>query len=74
MFGFGNKAQRRVRNDTFGPNKLRNAAIAGVGMLAWQWWRNRQAAGRPSSGSNRSFNENTDWSTTGRSTQPADRF
>jgi hypothetical protein len=72
MFGFGNKAQRRVRNDTFGPNKLRNAAIAGVGMLAWQWWRNRQATSRPSSGRNR-FNENTDWSTTG-SPQAADRF
>ena len=43
MFGFGNRNRNRVRNDTFGSNKLRNAAIAGVGMLAWQWWRNRQS-------------------------------
>ena len=55
MFGFGNKSGRRVRNDTFGSTKLRNAAIAGVGMLAWQWWRNRQSSAmgsdRPSTGS-----------------------
>lgn len=74
MFGFRNKPQRRVRNDTFGSSKLRNAAIAGVGMLAWQWWKNRQAAGRPSSGSNRSFNENAEWSPTARSAQGADRL
>jgi hypothetical protein len=43
MFGFGNRNRNRVQNDTFGSNKLRNAAIAGVGMLAWQWWRNRQS-------------------------------
>jgi hypothetical protein len=22
---------------------MRNAALAGVGMLAWRWWKNRQA-------------------------------
>jgi hypothetical protein len=44
MFGFGNRNRNRVQNDTFGSNKLRNAAIAGVGMLAWQWWRNRQSS------------------------------
>jgi hypothetical protein len=43
MFGFGNRNRNRVQNDTFGSNKLRNAAIAGVGMLAWQWWKNRQS-------------------------------
>ena len=47
MFGFGNKVnKRRVRNDTFGPSRLRKAALAGVGMLAWRWWRNRQETSR----------------------------
>jgi hypothetical protein len=53
MFGFGNKGnKRRVRNDTFGPSRLRNAAIAGVGMLAWRWWRNRQETSRTNRESN----------------------
>ena len=43
MFGFGSN-RRRVRNDTFAPNRLRGAALAGLGMLAWKWWRNRQAS------------------------------
>jgi len=51
MFGFGNK--RRVRNDTFSPSRIRGAAIAGLGMLAWRWWRNRQATGQ---NPNRPFN------------------
>jgi hypothetical protein len=46
MFGFGSN-RRRVRNDTFGPGRVRSALLAGVGMLAWRWWRNRQAAGQP---------------------------
>jgi hypothetical protein len=54
MFGFGNRNRNRVRNDTFGSNKLRNAAIAGVGMLAWQWWRNRQSNTQSAGGMNRS--------------------
>jgi hypothetical protein len=47
MFGFGNtrNSRRQVRNDTFGGSNIRNAAIAGVGMLAWRWWRNRQSSG-----------------------------
>ena len=44
MFGFGNR--RQVRNDTFSTSRLRNAAIAGVGMLAWRWWKNRQSSGQ----------------------------
>jgi hypothetical protein len=44
MFGFGSR--RRVRNETFGPGRLRNALIAGAGMLAWRWWKNRQGAGQ----------------------------
>ena len=59
MFGFGNRDRRRVRNDTFGSNKLRNAALAGVGMLAWKWWRNRQ--------SNNQWTGDFDRSSTGRS-------
>jgi hypothetical protein len=66
MFGFGNRRQRRVRNDTFGSNKLRNAAIAGVGMLAWQWWRNRQSSGM---GASRRFTETAGRSSTEGSTQ-----
>ena len=49
MFGLGKK--RRVRSETFAPNRIRGAAIAGLGMLAWQWWRKRQASSRtPTSG------------------------
>ena len=49
MFGLGNRNRgRRVRNDTFSGSRIRNAALAGVGMLAWRWWRNRQGnAARP---------------------------
>ena len=45
MFGLGNK-KRRMRSDTFAPNRIRGAALAGIGMLAWQLWRKRQARGR----------------------------
>ena len=44
MFGFGSRNRARpVRNDTFGGSRMRNAALAGLGMLAWRWWKNRQA-------------------------------
>jgi hypothetical protein len=80
MFGFGNRNRNRnrVRNDTFGSSKLRNAAIAGVGMLAWQWWKNRQSntqsntqwsggMNRSSTGnSERSFSEETSSPVAGR--------
>jgi hypothetical protein len=66
MFGFGNRNRNRVRNDTFGSSKLRKAAIAGVGMLAWQWWRNRQSNTQSkaqwSGGMNRSSIGNTEQS------------
>ena len=57
MFGFGNKT-RRGRNDTFASNRIRGAALAGLGMLAWQWWRKRQASSQPPSNPNRPFREN----------------
>jgi hypothetical protein len=41
MFG-SRKAKRYARNETLSPHRLRNAALAGLGMLAWKWWRNRQ--------------------------------
>lgn len=48
MFGFGNRNRgRRVKNDTFGGSRMRNAALAGVGMLAWRWWKNRQTNPSP---------------------------
>lgn len=56
MFGFGNK-RRKVRNDTFGPGKIRTAAMAGLGMLAWKWWRNRQSSERPVNTPERPYTE-----------------
>ena len=57
MFGLGNRNQgRRVRNDTFGGSRMRNAALAGVGMLAWRWWRNRQSS-QPTNYQNQSFSD-----------------
>lgn len=56
MFGFGNK-RRKVRNDTFGPGRIRTAAVAGLGMLAWKWWRNRQSTERATGSPDRSFTE-----------------
>ena len=60
MFGFGSRNRNRVRNDTFGGNNIRNAAIAGLGMLAWKWWRNRQANDQWSGGVNRSATGNSE--------------
>ena len=65
MFGLGNRNRgRRVRNDTFGGSRMRNAALAGIGMLAWRWWKNRQESNRPTTYHDRSFTE--------ASTRPAD--
>jgi hypothetical protein len=58
MFGFGNK-RRGVRNDTFSSTRIRGAAIAGLGMLAWQWWRKRQASSQPGTNPGRSFTESS---------------
>ena len=49
MFGFGSRNWNRARargSVILGGGGLRRAAIAGLGMLAYRWWRNRHA-GRP---------------------------
>ena len=56
MFGFG-RSRRNFRNDTFSPSRLRNAALAGVGMLAWKWWRNRQSSNQPKTYQDRAFSD-----------------
>lgn len=50
MFGLRNPG-RRARRGTFSGTNLRNAALAGVGLLAWKWWRNRQTPNRAPSDS-----------------------
>ena len=40
MFGIGRVTRRR--NSTFSSSRVRNAALAGAGMLALRWWQNRQ--------------------------------
>jgi hypothetical protein len=58
MFGFGNRRPNAPRQGTFGPRNLRNAAIAGLGMLAVRWWRNRQSQNRsPSTGAQSDFGQ-----------------
>ena len=54
MFGFGNK-RGRLRTDTFAPSRIRGAALAGLGMLAWQWWRKRQAPSRTTTNPTNSY-------------------
>ena len=72
MFGIGNRNRRQVRNDTFGGSSMRNAAIAGVGMLAWKWWKNRQQSGQQSpNAGNRQF---SDQPYTGSSSRGSDSF
>jgi hypothetical protein len=55
MFGLGKR--RRVHSETFAPNRIRGAAIAGLGMLAWQWWRKRQASNRPGPRSSQPYSD-----------------
>jgi hypothetical protein len=43
MFGRRTNTRRTRSGGVFGSSNLRKAAIAGVGMLAMRWWRNRQA-------------------------------
>lgn len=51
MLRIGSK--RRSRSDTFAPKRLGGAALAGLGVLAWKWWRNRQESGPGTSPANR---------------------
>lgn len=51
MFGFGSRKRTTYRRNagiggTFLGGGLRRAAVMGLGMMAYRWWRNRQAAGR----------------------------
>lgn len=41
LFGFGSRNRSARRGGLLGGN-LRNAALAGAGMLAMRWWRNRR--------------------------------
>jgi hypothetical protein len=43
---FGLRKSRRTRGGTFGQSNLQRALLAGAGMLAIRWWRNRQASNR----------------------------
>jgi hypothetical protein len=45
MFGF-RKRRRSTQGGALGMTNLRRAALAGAGMLALRWWRNRQASNR----------------------------
>jgi hypothetical protein len=45
MFGF-RRTPARNRGGALGGTNLRRALVAGAGMLAVRWWRNRQASGR----------------------------
>jgi hypothetical protein len=47
MFGRRSTGRRQERGALSSSN-LRKAAIAGLGMLALRWWRNRQNSGRTS--------------------------
>ena len=43
MFGFRGFGRARHRGGLAGGG-LRSALLTGAGMLAWRWWKNRQAA------------------------------
>jgi hypothetical protein len=53
MFGFGNRNTGRSvnRGGAWSGGGLRRAAVAGLGMLAYRWWRNRQASNARPAGS-----------------------
>ena len=50
MFGFGKRNRKSYRRNmgsggVFSGGGLRRAAVMGLGVMAYRWWRNRQAAG-----------------------------
>jgi hypothetical protein len=63
---FGRRTTRpRQQRGALSTSNLRKAAIAGVGMLALRWWRNRQNAGRtsrPGEPASSTQTGQTDWS------------
>ncbi len=66
MFGFGNRTTSRSTFGNTGSRNgmLRTAALAGLGMMAYRWFRNRQAT----------TGERTDrnYESTARATEPKD--
>jgi hypothetical protein len=59
MFRLGNLT-RRSRRGTFSTGGIRGAALAGLGVLAWRWWRGRQGSeSNRLSDRDRSFSEKT---------------
>ena len=42
LFGIGSRTQTTKRGGLLGGGTWRNAALAGAGMLALRWWRNRR--------------------------------
>ena len=64
MFGRRNTG-RRQQGGALNSSNLRKAAIAGVGMLALRWWRNRQSSSRtsrPGESASSTQTGQTDWS------------
>jgi hypothetical protein len=50
MFGFGNRNRGNYGRNSgiagiLGGGGMRRAAVMGLGMMAYRWWRNRQAGG-----------------------------
>jgi hypothetical protein len=50
MFGFGNRNRGNYGRNAglggiLGGGGIRRAAVMGLGMMAYRWWRNRQATG-----------------------------
>jgi hypothetical protein len=64
MFGRSSTGRSQQRGALSSSN-LRKAAIAGLGMLALRWWRNRQRSGptsRPGEPVSSTQTGRTDWS------------
>ncbi|HUR93328.1 MAG TPA: hypothetical protein VMY76_02010 [Gemmatimonadales bacterium] len=56
MFGFGNRNRGNYSRNSgiagiLGGGGMRRAAVMGLGMMAYRWWRNRQAGGVTGQGS-----------------------
>jgi hypothetical protein len=58
LFGFGGRHQPVKRGGLFGGSGLRGAALAGAGMLALRWWRNRRGSQATPTSSDRDHGRN----------------